>query len=228
MNIPILRGHPFNASNGPETPRVTIVTQSLADRLWPNEDPLGKTLWDESNQLQVIGVVPDTAYTSTVERERPPSYYLPLEQNYEASVALHVGAVGNPMSLVPAIREAVRQVDSQIALERPQLLRSRWRQKDVVTPKGLYIFLSTAGKSQTGLVNPVANQVRSGSIDDPVPETFSSSHALMSRSAGSFFDFAISVTLFISVPSIAIRNRLFLIATSNLVSGICPAYSPIS
>ncbi len=36
MNIPILRGRPFNTSDGPQTPRVTIVTRSLADRLWPN------------------------------------------------------------------------------------------------------------------------------------------------------------------------------------------------
>ena len=65
MNIPILRGRPFDASDGPKTPRVTIVTKSLADRLWPNEDPIGKTLRDESTQLQVIvGVVPDTVYTT--------------------------------------------------------------------------------------------------------------------------------------------------------------------
>ena len=68
MNIPILRGRPFDTSDGPNTPRVTIVTKSLADRLWPNEDPIGKTLRDESrrSQLQVIvGVVPDTVYTTT-------------------------------------------------------------------------------------------------------------------------------------------------------------------
>jgi hypothetical protein len=40
MNIPILRGRSFASSDGPGTPRVTIVSQSLIDRLWPNEDPL--------------------------------------------------------------------------------------------------------------------------------------------------------------------------------------------
>ncbi len=122
MNMPILQGRPFNTSDGPNTPRVTIVTRSLAERLWPNEDPLGKTLRDEASQLQVVGVVPDTVYTTTLERERPPAYYLLLAQNYESGVALHVRAAGNPMSLVPAIREAVRQADSQLAVERPQLL----------------------------------------------------------------------------------------------------------
>ena len=144
MNIPILQGRPFDASDGPETPRVTIVTRSLADRLWPNEDPIGKTLRDESNQQQVVvGVVPDTVYTTTLERERPPTYYLLLEQNYESGVALHVRAAGNPLSLVPAIREAVRHVDSQLAVERPQLLsdvldRTLSRQRMMATLVGLF------------------------------------------------------------------------------------------
>jgi putative ABC transport system permease protein len=123
MRIPILRGRPFTASDGPGTPRVTIVTKSLADRIWANEDPIGKTLRDERNLLLVVvGVVPDTVYTSTLERERPPTYYLPLIQNYESGMTLHVRAAGNPMSLVPAIREAVAQVDSELPVERPQPL----------------------------------------------------------------------------------------------------------
>jgi putative ABC transport system permease protein len=144
MNIPILRGRPFTTLDGPKTPRVTIVTRSLADRLWPNEDPIGKSLRDETTQLQVIvGVVPDTIYTSTLERERPPTYYLLLAQNYESGVALHVRAESNPMSLVPAIREAVRHVDRQLAVERPQLLgdvldRTLSRQRMMATLVGLF------------------------------------------------------------------------------------------
>jgi putative ABC transport system permease protein len=144
MNIPFLAGRSFSASDGPRTPRVTIVSKSLADRLWPREDPLGKLLRDETRQLQVVvGVVPDTVYTTTLERERPPTYYLPLAQNYESAVALHVRAAGNPMSLVPAIREAVRQADSQLAVERPLLLRdvldrTLSRQRMMATLVGLF------------------------------------------------------------------------------------------
>ncbi len=144
MNIPFLAGRSFSASDGPKTPRVTIVSKSLADRLWPREDPLGKLLRDETQQLQaVVGVVPDTVYTSTLERERPPTYYLLLAQNYESGVALHVRAAGNPMPLVPAIREAVRQADSQLAVERPLLLRdvldrTLSRQRMMATLVGLF------------------------------------------------------------------------------------------
>jgi predicted permease len=165
MNIPILQGRAFNPSDGSQATRVTIVTKSLADRLWPNEDPIGKPLRDASNLLQVVGVVPDTVYTSTVERERPPTYYLPLEQNYESGVTLHVRAATNPMSLVPAIRESVRQVDSQLAVERPQLLRdvldrSLSRQRMMATLVGLFgaVALILAVLGLYGVMAQVATQ----------------------------------------------------------------------
>ena len=166
MNIPILQGRPFQASDGPNTPRVTIITRSLADRLWPNEDPIGKALWDESAHLQVIvGVVPDTVYTTTLERERPPTYYLLLSQNYESGVALHVRAANSPMSLVPAIREAVRQVDSQLAVERPQLLgdvlnRTLSRQRMMATLVGLFgaVALILAVSGLYGVMAHVATE----------------------------------------------------------------------
>jgi predicted permease len=166
MNIPILRGRPFTTSDGPKTPRVTIVTKSLADRLWPDEDPIGKALRDESTQVQVIvGVVPDTVYTTTLERERPPTYYLPLAQNYESGVALHVRAASNPMSLVPAIRDAVRQVDSQLAVERPQLLRdvldrTLSRQRMMATLVGIFgaLALILAALGLYGVLAHVATQ----------------------------------------------------------------------
>lgn len=123
MHMPILRGRSFNASDGPQTQRVTIVSQSLADKIWPQEDPLGKTLRDDTNRdLVIVGIVPDTVYTTTLERARPPTYYLLLAQNYESAVTLHVRSAGNPMALAPAIHEAVRQADGALAVERPQLL----------------------------------------------------------------------------------------------------------
>jgi predicted permease len=166
MNIPILFGRSFNAFDGPPAPRVTIVTRFLADRLWPNEDPIGKTLRQENDQLQVVvGVVPDTVYTSTLERDRPPTYYLPLAQNYESGVALHVRAAGSPTSLVPGIREAVRQVDGQLALGRPQLLRdvldrTLGRQRMMATLVGLFgvVALLLAGLGVYGVMAHAATQ----------------------------------------------------------------------
>jgi predicted permease len=165
MQIPVLRGRVFDGSDGPGTARVTVVTKSLADRAWPNEEPIGKTFWDERQQFQVVGVVPDTVYTSTVERERPPTYYLLLAQNFESGVALHVRAADSPMGLVAGIREAVRQVDSQLALERPQLLRdvldrTLSTQRMLAALVGLFgaVALLLAALGLYGVMAQVANQ----------------------------------------------------------------------
>ena len=165
MQIPILRGRAFDGSDGPRTARVTVVTKSLADRAWPTEEPIGKPIWDERQQFQVVGIVPDTVYTSTVEREKPPTYYLLLAQNFESGVALHVRSADNPMALVPAIRDAVRQVDSQLALERPQLLRevldrTLSTQRMMATLVGLFgaVALLLAALGLNGMMSHVATQ----------------------------------------------------------------------
>jgi predicted permease len=144
MSIPILFGRAFDASDRANAPRVTIVTAALAARLWPHDDPIGRTLRDETNRQQVVvGIVPDTVYTSTVERETPPAYFLPLEQNYESGIALHVRAASRPMSLVGAIRDVVHQVDPNLAVDRPQLLsdvldRTLSRQRMMATLVGIF------------------------------------------------------------------------------------------
>ena len=63
-----------------------------------------------------------TLSTPALRSGETANLYLPLAQNYESRVALHVRAASNPTLLVPAIRDVVRQVDRQIAVESPQLL----------------------------------------------------------------------------------------------------------
>lgn len=124
MSMPVRRGRTFQTSDGPGAPRVTVVTQSLADRLWPHRDPIGQTVCDEGGHLlSVVGVVPDSVYTTTVGEDARPTYYVGLAQDYQPGVTLHVRATGNPLALVPVIRDTVRAVDGRLAVERPRLLR---------------------------------------------------------------------------------------------------------
>jgi predicted permease len=125
MGIPILTGRNFQTTDLPASPRVAIVSRSLANRLWPNADPIGKTLVSTTSRI-VVGVVPDTVYRSTTDREPLPVYYLPLSQNYEAAVTLHVRTDGDPMALLPAVRRIVSEVDPRIALVRPQRLEDEF------------------------------------------------------------------------------------------------------
>jgi putative ABC transport system permease protein len=127
MGIPIQRGRDFTAADTSSSARVAIVSRSLAEKLWPGSDPIGKPLVAGSGRLQVVGVVPDAVYASAVERNAPPFFYLPLAQNYESGMTLHVRAAADPLTLIPAVRQAVRELDAQVIAARPRTLDDEFR-----------------------------------------------------------------------------------------------------
>jgi putative ABC transport system permease protein len=55
-----------------------------------------------------------------------PVYYVPLSQNYEAAVSLHVRTHGEPMALLPAVRQIVAQLDSRVPLVTPTRLEDEF------------------------------------------------------------------------------------------------------
>jgi predicted permease len=171
LGIPILRGRDFTRDDGPASVPVAIVSESLAARLWPGLEPLGQTLGDGEDTASVVGVVPDTVYLSAVERNPPPFFYVPLAQNYEAGVGLHVRTTnGDPLALLPAIRAAVHDVDPRVAVARPQRLREVFDQsisgkRMMATLVGAFgalaLLLATVGVY--GIMEHVATQ-RQGEI----------------------------------------------------------------
>ena len=153
MGIPILMGRGFQATDVPDSQRAAIVNRSLAYRLWPNTNPIGQTLVSMSS-LIVVGVVPDTVYRSTTEREPLPVYYLPLSQNYEAAVSLHVRTEREPMALLPEVRRIVSEVDPRVVLATPRrledefsrsLIEERTMVKFVGSLSGIALLLAAVG-----------------------------------------------------------------------------------
>ena len=167
MGIPIVRGRNFAASDRPGTPRVAIVSRRLAGRLWPNADPIGQKLQGSSDPIEVVGVVPDAVYRSAVETDPLPFFYLLLAQNYESGVTLHIRTSGSPLSVLPAVRQAVRDVDPQLVVARPHLLREEFDrsigdQRMMATMVGLFgaIALVLAAVGLYGVMAHLAGQRR--------------------------------------------------------------------
>ncbi len=128
MGVPLLRGRSFARTDSPTSPKVAIVSRSLAARVWGDADPIGKRLiagGDNTSGLDVIGVVPDVVYASAVERDPPPFFLIPLAQNYESGMTLHLRTAGDPMLVLPAVREALRDIDHQLAFARPRTLAAQ-------------------------------------------------------------------------------------------------------
>jgi predicted permease len=126
MGIPVLRGRNFNSTDNASATPVAIVSLSLAGRLWPGADPIGRQLVAGATRLEVIGVVPDAVYVSAIERNPPPFYYVPLSQRYESGITLHIRTAGDPLALVPSVKGAVREIDSQLIVGRPRTLEEEF------------------------------------------------------------------------------------------------------
>jgi predicted permease len=123
MGIAVVHGRGIQSSDIRTAPRVAVVSQALGKRLWPNADPVGHSLvTDSQTSFQVVGVVPDTVYRSATDPDPRPFYYVPLQQNYEAGVTLHLRTTGDPMLILPAVRQALRDLDPTVALTRPRRL----------------------------------------------------------------------------------------------------------
>ncbi|MGB6962507.1 MAG: ABC transporter permease, partial [Candidatus Acidiferrum sp.] len=121
MGIPLLRGRNFTERDGPKSTHVLIVSESLAKKYWPGQDPLGKRLkWGppESTDpwLTVVGIVGDVKQ-GPLETATDAHTYEPYAQ-FGAPLSLRVAVrgQGDPTGLASEVRDVVRGLDPQLAL----------------------------------------------------------------------------------------------------------------
>jgi putative ABC transport system permease protein len=126
MNIRLLQGRPFDERDTSKSPLVVIVGQSLAARLWPGQDPIGRRLLaygapdpekgKEPVWQTVVGVVEDARYRE-VETTRF-DLYLPYRQAPDQVRYVMVRVSGDPRAALPALRSAVTALDPSARFDR--------------------------------------------------------------------------------------------------------------
>jgi predicted permease len=119
MNIPLLVGRQFSERDDAQAPPVAIINQTLARRIWPNENPLGKRLTWQSGSgsrqtVEVIGVARDIKDRDLFEAAGPPMLYLPLLQHYHPSTVIHLRASVEPEQLIAGLRREVNALDRNL------------------------------------------------------------------------------------------------------------------
>ena len=113
LGIAILRGRAFNLHDTDDAPKVAIVNQAMAEKYWPGGDPLGRRIeihGPKAASVEVVGIARTTKYRTFQERSLP-FMYVPLRQTDETFMYLFVATKDDPASYIPAVRNAVREVD---------------------------------------------------------------------------------------------------------------------
>jgi len=127
IGMAVHRGRDFRSDDGPSSPGVAIVNETAARYFFGSTDPLGQRIGQGRSgpaEIEVVGVVGDAKYLNLREESRR-IVYRPHAQNFQSLMTLHVRAVGDPLDLVPIVRQEVRALDPVLPVFNVQTMRGR-------------------------------------------------------------------------------------------------------
>jgi putative ABC transport system permease protein len=122
LGMPIVRGRAFGPEESAGKQTSVIIDESLANRFFPGQDPIGKqldnnqTLKENPPPLTIVGIVPRTRNEApgeeNVESLNFPQMYLPAAQFSNENVTLVIRvASGDPLALAPAVKREIESID---------------------------------------------------------------------------------------------------------------------
>jgi putative ABC transport system permease protein len=120
MGIPLREGCSIEEKDNRESIPVALVNETLAKKLWPAENPIGKrirfpgTKQQPENWRTVVGIASDVKHFG-LDRQAPPEIYIPFKQSPVTWMTLIVHASSDPFALVAPIRHEIRAIDPDVA-----------------------------------------------------------------------------------------------------------------
>jgi predicted permease len=118
MEMPIVLGRGFTERDNEAAPKVAVINDAAARKYFAGTNPIGQRVGDSverSGQIEIVGVLRDAKYDS-VRDVAPPTLYVPYKQRGMVATSFAVRTAGDPLSVVPSIREAVKQVDPNVPM----------------------------------------------------------------------------------------------------------------
>lgn len=158
----LVAGRTFSRADAAGATRVSLVNHTMARQFWPAGDAVGRWIRVNNTDVQIVGVVENTAVNNVHEKEQP-FLYFPYAQMPTGEVTFLFETVGDPSALVPAIKREMRAAAPAYA----ELMASTLKQhmRDALYADWLQAVLSIAlaligiGLAAVGLVGVVSHSV---------------------------------------------------------------------
>jgi len=118
MRIPLLRGRFFSEEDSPSNPKVAIISETLARRYFPNQEPIGRQMRfgfppNSNVPREIIGVVGDLRDVA-LRRKPGPMMYVPFVQAPLYGGEVVVRSSSSASSVAAGIRQTVRSIDKDL------------------------------------------------------------------------------------------------------------------
>jgi putative ABC transport system permease protein len=121
--VPLKKGRLIAETDGEPAPRVVVITETMARRIWPGVDPLGQqvTVGGSPAPWTVVGIVGDIR-DQLLQEEPRPMMYLSFQQVPWSSMWVLVRGPGDPLALAPVVRREIRAIDPLLPVANEQPL----------------------------------------------------------------------------------------------------------
>jgi len=128
LKASLLKGRYFTDADDQSKPTEVIINKTLAERYFPGEDPVGKTIGDldltPKGMKQVIGVVDDVK-EGALDQERWPAVYFAFNQSPDLSYGIVVRTSQDADAALPMVTAAIRGIDPGIAVANPMTMKEK-------------------------------------------------------------------------------------------------------
>jgi predicted permease len=153
MGIPVRRGRGFNPTDGPTTPPVAMINETMARKLFANMDPLGQHVRIGSAPngpwMTIVGVIGDVRHAG-LEEEPQPELYSTYLQAPPVAPFIVLRTTGDPAQLADTVRAEVRRIDKNLPLYDMRTMATL-RSETVSTRRFILLIVGAFGVLALGL-----------------------------------------------------------------------------
>jgi predicted permease len=143
MDIDLLAGRDFTTGDNDTSAKVIIVNSALVKKVFPGEIPLGRLLSIGRTDYQIVGICGDIKYDNIKKSSEPTVFYPYIQRPNEVyAVFFEVRTALPPLSLVPAVRQALAEIDRNIPMA--DIRTQKVRIDESIAQERLFASLSTA------------------------------------------------------------------------------------
>jgi predicted permease len=153
MGIPIRQGRTFNEKDAPTAPPVAVINETMARKLFPNQDPLGQHVRMGPNPsgpwTTIVGVIGDVRHGGLEEAPQP-ELYITYQQGPPVGPFIVLRTTGDPALLAETVRAEARLIDKNLPIYDVRTM-STLRSEAVSTRRFILLIVGAFGALALGL-----------------------------------------------------------------------------